>query len=339
MKICKFCESENTSSRTVCSSCGANEFKHKCDNCGTVFEDGNFCRECGVKAGAKAKKCPDCGAEYYSAACPDCGYANNVGKAAAVYANTAYQPVKKRRTWLWVLGWIFVFPVPITILMVRNKKINKWAKMGIIAVAWVLYMIIAFAGNGFTGETRIISNNQGIAEGIQQEAELKTNTESTSLNSENISGKQNTASKESTIEGLVSRFNAVSDDKLEYVEDFVVSSKDSGHYRTEFRLNAYSDAVGKSYKLGEQIVDIISSQSILGDIDVRIYTDGATLDECKELVQYASKILDPTITDTTIADTIAYMEDEKEANGYYYGKLGLLLDGNDTDGYNLMIKT
>ena len=31
-------------------------------------------------------------------------------------AEVNYYPPKKRRTWLWVLGWIFIFPVPLTIL-------------------------------------------------------------------------------------------------------------------------------------------------------------------------------------------------------------------------------
>ena len=147
------------------------------------------------------------------------------------------------------------------------------------------------------------------------------------------------SSKEGAIKNLVNGFNNASENKLEYVEDFVVSDKDSGHYRTEFRLNAYSNAVGKSYEFEGQVVDIVSTQSISGDVDIRIYTDGATLAQCEALVQYASKILDSTMSDKTITDTIAYMEDKKEANGYYYGELGLLLLVNDSKGYNLMIKT
>lgn len=332
MKVCKYCGSESPNSATVCSSCGANEFKHKCDNCGTVFEGGNFCPKCGVKAGSKAKKCPRCGAEYYSTACPDCGYTNNNDNVAVVYASKPSRPTKKRKTWLWVLGWIFIFPVPLTILMIRNQKVNKWVRIGIVAVAWTVYLLIAFSGADSSNNSETTNVNQGKTESAQQEIE-------SSSGSNTSSGSGNTPSKESAIENLVNGFNIASENKLEYVDDFVVSAKDSGHYRTEFRLNAYSNAVGKSYKFGEQVVDIVSTQSVFGDVDVRIYTDGATLAQCKELVQYASKLLDTTMSDTTIADTIAYMEAKKEANGYYYGKLGLLLLGNDSKGYSLMIKT
>ncbi len=55
MKICKYCDSENPDSVTICPSCGAHEFKYKCNNCGTVFENSNYCPCCGVKAGAEPK--------------------------------------------------------------------------------------------------------------------------------------------------------------------------------------------------------------------------------------------------------------------------------------------
>ena len=61
--------------------------------------------------------------------------------------NPNQQP-KKKRTWLWVLGWIFIFPVPLTILLLRNKTLDKKLKYGIIAAAWIIYLIVALAGRG-----------------------------------------------------------------------------------------------------------------------------------------------------------------------------------------------
>ena len=54
---------------------------------------------------------------------------------------------KKRKTWLWVLGWIFIFPLPLTILLMRKKEMKAPLKYGIIAAAWVLYLIIGLSGN------------------------------------------------------------------------------------------------------------------------------------------------------------------------------------------------
>ena len=58
------------------------------------------------------------------------------------------QPPKKRKIWLWVLGWIFIFPIPLTILMLRNQKLNKPVKVGIIAAGWIVYLLIGSSGGG-----------------------------------------------------------------------------------------------------------------------------------------------------------------------------------------------
>ena len=65
------------------------------------------------------------------------------------------QPTKKRRTWLWVLGWLFIFPLPLTILLLRKKNMKPVIKYSIIAVAWIVYLIIALAsGKNNNGTTR-----------------------------------------------------------------------------------------------------------------------------------------------------------------------------------------
>ena len=73
MKICMYCESMNDDSAKVCTGCGANAFKNKCNNCGTVFRSA-FCPTCGIKAGTQAKVCPQCGEKYFTPACPKCGH-------------------------------------------------------------------------------------------------------------------------------------------------------------------------------------------------------------------------------------------------------------------------
>ena len=55
-----------------------------------------------------------------------------------------------KKTWLWVLGWICIFPLPLTILLLRKKDMKPVVKYGIIAVAWVLFLVIGMAGNSET---------------------------------------------------------------------------------------------------------------------------------------------------------------------------------------------
>ena len=58
-------------------------------------------------------------------------------------------PNNKRKTWLWVLGWLCIYPLPLTILLLRKKEMKAPLKYGIIAASWVIYLIIALAaGSG-----------------------------------------------------------------------------------------------------------------------------------------------------------------------------------------------
>jgi len=91
------------------------------------------------------------------------------------------QPPKKRKTWLWVLGWIFIFPLPLTILLLRKKDMKPALKYGLIAAAWVLYLIIALAGRSGSSNTgtRTTTNNGNTNSNIT--ALSFTNTEDITL--------------------------------------------------------------------------------------------------------------------------------------------------------------
>ena len=232
------------------------------------------------------------------------------------------KPPKKRKTWLWVLGWIFIFPVPLTILMLRNQKLSKPVKIGIIVAAWIVYLIIGLAGGG-SGDNKDSSNANTETTTIEQPAYNSAANDSTA------------GSSESAIDSFIAEINKSEDISLEYVEDFIPSDKEGGHYRTEFRLNAWKDSTGKSYKYGDATVDIILSSS--GEIQ-RIYMDGATLEQCENMIRYASSLLDSTATEADIQEAVDYIDEHKEANGYYYGKLGLLVLGHGDSGYEFMLK-
>ena len=232
------------------------------------------------------------------------------------------KPPKKRNTWLWVLGWIFIFPVPLTILMLRNQKLSKPVKIGIIVAAWIVYLIIGLAGGG-SGDNKDSSNANTGTTTIEQPAYNSAANDSTA------------GSSESAIDSFIAEINKSEDISLEYVENFIPSDKEGGHYRTEFRLNAWKDSTGKSYKYGDSTVDIILSSS--GEIQ-RIYMDGATLEQCENMIRYASSLLDSTATEADIQEAVDYIDEHKEANGYYYGKLGLLVLGHGDSGYEFMLK-
>ena len=51
-------------------------------------------------------------------------------------------PKKKSKIVWWVLGWIFIFPIPLTIIIARNKKLKTGIKAAIIIAVWLVYLII-----------------------------------------------------------------------------------------------------------------------------------------------------------------------------------------------------
>lgn len=55
---------------------------------------------------------------------------------------TEPQKAKKRRTFWWVMGWIFCFPIPLTILVARSKRLGGLVKAVIIAAAWIVYLAL-----------------------------------------------------------------------------------------------------------------------------------------------------------------------------------------------------
>ena len=125
------------------------------------------CPACGAALQADADRknavCPCCGSAFLIDdeavrlridGAEQAGYDFEKGRQRAQAEQAARQapaqghqpPVRKRRTWLWVLGWICIFPVPLTILMVRNKKLNLYARIAIIALAWIAYFLIGCFG-------------------------------------------------------------------------------------------------------------------------------------------------------------------------------------------------
>lgn len=161
----------------------------KCPNCGAEINNSKYCEFCGSQITADMQKeqellnksaCPKCGSTNIKFArekigeskgkrgtqiirtttgvCNDCGYTWQTQDAP-----------KKKKTWLWVLGWIFIFPVPLTIILLRKKDMNSILKYGIIAVAWIVYLAIGFIGGGNnadnttmdpTAETSVISSTE-----------------------------------------------------------------------------------------------------------------------------------------------------------------------------------
>ncbi|MBQ7688738.1 MAG: hypothetical protein IJT27_05935 [Clostridia bacterium] len=117
------------------------------------------------------------------AVCKDCG-------------NTWYPNGKEkpRKTWLWVLGWIFIFPLPLTLILLKKKEMKPAVKYGIIAAAWILFLMIGIFGGSdrdkspenanITPASDITEQADEKAPSAQEETEDADKTENTYANNE-----------------------------------------------------------------------------------------------------------------------------------------------------------
>lgn len=119
-----------------------------------------ICRNCNSKIENDALVCPYCG-------CVAKKGTKSVGTQSQkqIHKVEDNKPQAKRKTWLWVLGWIFLFPLPLTILMLRNQKLNKKVKFAIVVISWILYLIIATSGGAgsASAEMQAIENIKSLS--------------------------------------------------------------------------------------------------------------------------------------------------------------------------------
>ena len=140
----------------------------KCPRCGAEIPNTvKFCEYCGTQITVEMLKeqellnkngCPRCGSTNITFSrekqgeikgkndtkvirstvglCKDCGYTWHVDDGQQ----------EKSSKWLWVLGWICCFPIPLTILILRKKDMEPKLKYGLIAALWILFVFIGLAG-------------------------------------------------------------------------------------------------------------------------------------------------------------------------------------------------
>ena len=76
----------------------------------------------------------------------------------AVYYPQGYDTEKKRRTWLWVIGWIFCFPIPLTVIIVKSK-LPTVAKVILLVLLWGFVIYYGAADESSGTAAQIIINS------------------------------------------------------------------------------------------------------------------------------------------------------------------------------------
>lgn len=297
--ICPQCgaklEIDRKSNSAICQFCGAkllidDEVQHmqydNAEETGYNFEKGRqrAKMEASLNTLHSASLCPKCdssnitftresagtrGYHKTTALCKNCGNTWTV--------TTDISKAKNRRTWLWVLGWLIIFPVPLTILMLRNKKLDKRVRIGIIIIAWIAYLIIGIAGNSngtIDHTTTTVTSEQ---------FEVTDDSSNEMLGSDEA--KNDTYADDERINRFITEYNASSKYQMTDISRGNIVVKYFGHSNNSYveMLDAYTGIFEINVRGGT--TDGGSKETVLQAIDVFV-----------EIV----KVLDPTLSEEQI---------------------------------------
>ena len=182
------------------------------------------------------------------------------------------------------------------------------------------------------------NNSKSSSEGIQQKS--NSDAQSTELQNEKEDTEETKPEQPSLeldkVDLFIEEYNKAATTPITDISEIDVTDQTSEHYRTEFRLGAFEDAYAKTGLIGDIAVDIVGYG--WDKEAIRIYADDISLEQAQEIIKAASPILDTTLSESDIQDVMTYLDENQEANGYYYGDIGLLLLGKYKESYELMLK-
>ena len=299
-----------------------------CPTCGAEIGNNKFCEACGTQIAEtsqseqeRKKVCPECGSSNIQfrrenqgeirgksskqiirrtvGFCKDCG--------ATWYPNTSANEVpKKRKTWLWVLGWLLIFPLPLTILMLRKKEMNSILKYGVIVVAWLIYLLI---GLGANSSNNTENADAGQANGIYANAEI--------VDLMNGTGTE----KIGTISVVRAEQSACTDEALaDWYFNYVLKNSDCNYH-----IINYTDNPTKGvYTMGKGTIEFIQKDVAMAedaDGSFSIGDDaGSTyysVDENSKTISVRDKMVDATTLDDVKAKVDAAIPVEYKKSDQY----------------------
>lgn len=202
-------------------------------------------------------------------------------------------------------------------------------------LAFLLILLIACSMVACSSDP---NNSKSSSEGIQQKS--NSDAQSTELQNEKEDTEETKPEQSSLeldkVDLFIEEYNKAATTPITDISEIDVTDQTSEHYRTEFRLGAFEDAYAKTGLIGDIAVDIVGYG--WGKEAIRIYADDISLEQAQEMIKTASPILDTTLSESDLQDVMTYLDENQEANGYYYGDIGLLLLGKYKESYELMLK-
>lgn len=197
-------------------------------------------------------------------------------KNAILQAQYEEEKRKKNLKW-WIIGWIFFFPIPLTILIWRSKW-NQKTKIIVTAVLWGGFLIIGALSPSDTTSTQTNNTNGNNTEKVEKEINVN--------------------------ETFIEKFNSISSSKIENLVTYNAQDKESGYYRTEFRLNAFENNTSIHGTIGNSTVDLINYGSLNEKDKFRFYASIENEEQMKEIFKSAINVIDSSISNDEINEEI-----------------------------------
>lgn len=260
-----------------CPNCGNSKITFKRERVGTATQSRS--RKNYIGTGRQGQSVSQ-SAYRTIGVCQNCGYTWNPN---------ATNKGSGKKTWLWVLGWICIFPLPLTILLLRKKDMKPAVKYGIIAVAWVLFLVIGMAGNSETDvpQTDTPPSYNETVQGDQTADNLTENNDTTSTD-----GTEETViyAEDTVVNRFITEFNQNSAYEITDISKGNIRTKYFGYANGRYleMINA-NDAAAEAFSL-----------TINGGQET---ADKQTMYEVFR--REAVKVLDPAITDEMIDTALA----------------------------------
>ena len=116
-------------------------------------------------------------------------------------------------------------------------------------------------------------------------------------------------------------YNNNAQNKITNLINFDVQDKNSGYYKTEFRLNAFNNAIAKHGKLDNFDISIIDYSSTFGTMyiqNLRIYANINNEETMKDFFENSIKVLDKNIMEKDF-DDIYYTLNSYNAKNFVLG--------------------
>lgn len=272
-------------------------------------------------------KCPFCAAETKAANyCEYCGSELPQSTPTINITNNYYGPIntssesiepkenkKKKKGCLWWFLMFCIWPIALSIWFYKTDKVaisKKW-KIIIIVVFWIF--MLALSGSSEETET-----TTDIDVNIQ-------NNHSGELADETI-----TKDKSSVIDMFIFKFNEIATIPMTDSFEIDIHDKEAEFYRTEFRLTAFDDAKAKRCKIGEDTIDIICTQDIFDNFNIRIYFNTNDKDIATDVFYSIALNVYPDLTEVELTEVSNEIHQHESMDGrgllrdinyYYLGEL------------------